>query len=205
MAKFYAPASPLVSFFDRNITAVCLLCLSLLTFVASWSPVIAVAAFDAKLTAAGQWWRPFSAWICQLNVTHWAINQWGLVVMIFLLPKQLSWLRVSGFVWVWFASSLLLLQSEYVAYVGLSGLLYGWLVLAAFYSPYYSNLLKAAFIGVLSFKVLLENGLLFGWSWRSEMLEAVLRAPVAHQSHLWGLVSGLAFIAVLSVLRLLRR
>ncbi|WP_165901865.1 rhomboid family intramembrane serine protease [Reinekea marinisedimentorum] len=205
MAKLLTPDTSILMFFKNNMAAVWLLCLSLLTLIASWSPVVAAGSFDASLTAAGQWWRPFSAWVCQLNFAHWAINQWGLVVMAFLLPKRLPWLKVMGFAWVWFAASLMLLQSEYAAYVGLSGLLYGWLVLAAYYSPYYSNLMKGAFIAVISVKVLLENGLLFGFLWQSDMLETLLNAPVAHQSHLWGLISGLVFIAAVQLLQLLRR
>jgi rhomboid family GlyGly-CTERM serine protease len=196
MANFCTINTSVRTLLSENSTAVWLVCLSLITLLASWAPIVEVGSYQAEATAGGQWWRPFSAWICQLNFNHWAINQWGLVVMLFFLPKRLPLIVLLALAWVWLASSVMLLGSSYDAYVGLSGLLYGWLVISAYYSPYYSGRLKAVFIAALAFKVFLENGIFFGFVWESQMLESVLRAPVAHLSHLWGLSSGLVFLSL---------
>lgn len=189
------------SFGRNNSSLLVLIGLSVFTLIGSLPLIASVAAFNADLYAQGEWWRPFSAWLCQLNFAHWAINQWGLVVMAILLPKKMTPNVVLGFFAVWLVSSLCLMSSDYQGYVGLSGLLYGWLVIAAVVSPYYSNAIKALFILMISGKVFLENGLLFGIHWHSELLENLLQSSVAHESHLWGLLSGLMFVSVLQVFR----
>lgn len=156
--------------------------------------------FDSDKLAAGQVWRPFTAWLVQANWVHWLLNQWGLVLMLILLPKQLSMLDVLGFVWVWLMSSIALWLSDYQYYVGLSGLLYGWLLISAACSPFYSRTMRVVFMVVLSIKVLSENGLMWvnvAPSW----VEQWIGIQVATDSHLWGLMAGALFIVVRSVVR----
>ena len=179
---------------------IALLLLSALSFIASFSAVVQWGFYHAELVVAGQWWRPFTAWFTQRDGLHWLINQWGVLVMLLLLPARLTRLQSLGFVVVWLYSSLCLLHSSYQAYVGLSGVLYGWLVLSAYYSPYYSRFVKAVFVAILLVKVLLENQFIFGLSWQSQTVTQLLQGPVAYRSHWWGISSGLAYLFLLALL-----
>jgi rhomboid family GlyGly-CTERM serine protease len=155
--------------------------------------------YSAESTAQGQWWRPFSAWVAQLNLRHWLLNQWGVLVMLVLLPKQIKWTETLGFAVIWVFCSIALWLSDYANYVGLSGLLYGWLIFAAVLSPFYSNTVKLIFIAALSVKVFAENGILSlpGSDWVGDYIGA----EVAHLSHLWGLLSGYVVIVIRLIVR----
>jgi len=177
-----------------------LLFLSVVTLLCTIPVVSQWLLFDAELVVAYQIWRPITGWLTQLNFQHWMLNQWGLVVMAFLLPKRLNLRDLSGYLWVWLVASIMLWQSEYSQYVGLSGLLYGWLVISAFLSPYYSFWVRTVFISVLSVKVLSENGWL-PFSSTSNWVGEFIQAEVAVESHLWGLLAGLAFIAIRLIFR----
>ena len=178
-------------------------CLALLTLIGAFAPINELLSYERSFFVQGQYWRPFTAWLTQLNIRHWMLNQWGVVVMVLLLPKSISRLDWAGFALVGLCSSLLLATSNYDNYVGLSGVLYGWLIFAALLSPFYSTSIKVVFIGCLSLKVLSENGYLPlpDSNWVGEFIQG----QVAHESHLWGLLSGyLALVLRLSALRFLR-
>ncbi len=173
-------------------TRIALLILTILTLIGTLSWPLDNLAFNAASLAEGQWWRPLSAWVTQLNFRHWVLNQWGVVVMAILLPEKLNRWQWGGFVVIWLFTSLALALSDYRTYVGLSGLLYGWLIWSAYLSPFYSWLVKVIFIGALSIKVFSEN------DWlplpQSDWVGDFIQANVAHESHLWGLLSGFAVI-----------
>ena len=173
-----------------------LLWLSFGTLLCSLPLLSEALQYDAAKTAMGQLWRPFTAWLVQLNLRHWLLNQWGLVVMGLLLPPRISLADGVGLVTVWLVASLTLWASDYGLYVGLSGLLYGWLVVLAAQSPYYSLPVRLVFIAAVSVKVCAENG----WvsmpmpssSWVGDFIEA----DIAYRAHLWGLLAGLGFSAL---------
>jgi rhomboid family GlyGly-CTERM serine protease len=159
--------------------------------LASMPIIQAWLAYDADAFAQGQWWRAFSSWVTQLNLRHWLLNQWGLLAMWLLLPASLKlkvWLGL-GFVWLF--ASVCLMLSNYDNYVGLSGLLYGWLVVCAVQSPFYERWVKWVFVLILSVKVISENLGLSGLeeNWVGEFISAT----VAHESHLWGWLGGVSF------------
>lgn len=168
--------------------------LSLLTLLGTWSPVIELFGYDMTAVHQGQLWRPLTAWWTQLNLQHWLLNQWGLIVLWLLWPVRLSWACLLGYGVVWWVSSLMLALSDYDSYVGLSGLLYGWLVIAAIHTPFYPPWVRATFLALLSGKVMAENFVpgLSSTDWVGELISA----RVAHESHLWGLLSGWGVIGV---------
>lgn len=176
-----------------------LVLLGLITLASSMDPLLGWFRYDADLANSGQWWRAVTAWVAQLNLQHWLLNQWGLIVMGLLLPERLSKSQLSGFVAIWLVSSVLLLRSDYSDYVGLSGLLYGWLIYAAVLSPFYSVSIRCVFIAVLSAKVLWEN--FMPTTDQSDWVGRFINAQVAHESHFWGWVSGVIVIAIWLVLQ----
>jgi rhomboid family GlyGly-CTERM serine protease len=173
-----------------------LLWLSLGTLLCTFSPVADWLLYDAEQTRAGQIWRPLSAWLVQLNLRHWLLNQWGLVVIALLLPQRWTVSDRLGLVFVWLVASLMLVWSDYALYVGLSGLLYGWLVVVAAQSPYYSARVRLIFIAALTVKVLAENGWLPLPLPSSSWVGDFIAADIAYRSHLWGLLAGLSFSAL---------
>ena len=194
--------------FSSQITEVriALLALSLLTLagIAPWS--LEHLAYRAEAFQNGQFWRPFTAWMTQLNWRHWLLNQWGVLIMLLLLPKQLRYWQWLGYAVMWLLTSWALADSDYSSYVGLSGVLYGWLIWSAYLSPYYAPWVKVVFIAALSIKVFSENGYLP--LPHSEWVADFIQSRVAHESHLWGLLSGFAVIVAAacgSLFQLMRR
>lgn len=199
---FACPSASIVAvltlFYPLTAVRLTLLVLAFMTLLASFDPFRSALFYDAAAVSAGQWWRPFTAWLAQLNGLHWLINQWGLVALWLLLPQRLPRSQVAGLIAIWLVTSLLLMYSSLDNYLGLSGVLYGWLLFAAWFSRFYSPAIRALFILLLSTKVLWENSPLVRGkpSWVGEWIDA----EVAVASHLWGWSAGvMALLAVLFV------
>lgn len=171
-----------------------LLALSLITLLGSMPWSVEQFGYDSQAISRGEVWRSLTAWLTQLNVRHWLLNQWGLIVLWILWPAHLPFKALWAYLWVWVLCSAALLLSDYGNYVGLSGLLYGWLVIGAVRSPHYPVWVQGIFLGILSGKVLLENLQPAGGS--SGWVGALIAADVAHESHLWGLLSGWVLIGL---------
>lgn len=163
--------------------------LAALTLLATTQPFYDALYFDAVQVSEGQWWRPLTAWLVQANVEHWLVNLWGLIVMAIVLPKRLTRHDGLAFMSIWLLSSLCLWLSDYQAYVGLSGVLYGLLFWSIARSPFYGSPIKLAVLAVIVAKVLIENSSLpwFKEAWLSQWIGS----EIAHESHAWGLGSGL--------------
>ncbi len=178
---------------DRS-TRIGLVVLSIVTFIGSLTLVSNLLMFDSLALSDGEVWRPFTAWFSQLNIRHWFLNQWGLVIMAILLPTRLPKIDLFGLILIWVSASLLLWFSNYTRYVGLSGVLYGLLVYSAAISPFYAKWIRVMFIVCLCIKVFGENGLIPSVS--SDWVAQFIQGEIAFESHLWGLLSGLIMIAL---------
>lgn len=169
-----------------------LLALSLLTLVGALAPLNSWLEFRRSDWLAGQLWRPLTAWMAQLNLMHWLVNQWGLILLALVLPPRLSRADVLALVWVWLFASLMLLFSSYWQYAGVSGLLYGWLVWAVIRSPYYPRWLRWVVALILTAKVVQEN---LPGDHGSELVSAWISGNIAVESHAWGLSAGWTALA----------
>ncbi len=170
-----------------SISAVCLL--------GSLAPMSDWLDYQRPAVAAGEVWRPFTAWVAQLNPSHWLVNQGGLMLLALLLPGHWQRQDTLAIAWVWLASSLWLALGPYAQYAGLSGLLYGWLCWGLWRSPHYSGLIRLAVALILVTKVVTEN-LSGPYAGGASGVAGFIRGDIAVQSHLAGLSAGL--IAVLS-------
>lgn len=166
-----------------------LIALALFCLLLTQSSIQDFFFFDAQLVADGQWWRPFSAWFTQLNFRHWLLNSWGIILMWLLLPKHLSRRLLLGFLFIWLGASGLLLRSDYSQYVGLSGLLYGWLLWSVYLSPHYAWQVKGLIALFLIVKVGYDQWLVFAAP--SSSLAQWLGSDIAYEAHAWGLVMAL--------------
>ncbi|MFG1496658.1 rhombosortase [Saccharospirillum sp. HFRX-1] len=170
-----------------------LLSLSLLTLVGALAPINDWLEFRRAPWLEGQLWRPLSAWMAQLNLMHWLVNQWGLILLALVMPPRTSRADVLAFIWVWLFASVMLVFSDYRQYAGLSGLLYGWLVWAVLCSPYYQAWLRWLVALVLTAKVVQEN---LPGDHGSELVGQWISANIAVESHAWGLLAGWIALAV---------
>ncbi|MBU2862684.1 rhombosortase [Reinekea forsetii] len=169
---------------------------SLIATLFSWSDLL---YYDAEKLAIGEYWRPFTAWIVQANISHWAINLWGLVIMGIVLPNQPGRTTFLAFAGVWIFASLCLMFSDYAAYVGLSGVLYGWLFWSIAMSPFYRPTLKVIVLGLISAKVVIENSPL-PWL-KDSAVSTWVGHDIAYESHLWGLLGGVMTLALYCLFR----
>jgi rhomboid family GlyGly-CTERM serine protease len=167
-----------------------LLAISAICFLGSLGPVSALLAYEHLLVATGDLWRPLTAWVAQLNPSHWLVNQGGLVLLALLLPGRWQRQDTLAFVWVWLLCSLWLALGPYARYAGLSGLIYGWLIWALWRSPHYHRLIRLTVAVVLVAKVVTEN-LAGPHGAGASGVSAFIRADIAVQSHLAGLLGGL--------------
>lgn len=172
---------------------IALFVIAVFCLIGSLPTISLVLEYQGSWIVEREYWRPMTAWIAQLNFKHWLMNMWGIGVMALLLPSRANTRDWLGLAVITLCASLLLLTSKYDQYVGLSGVLYGYLVWLAVISPFYSNSIKALFLVVLSSKVIVENGwipfapeFLVSEAW----VATFIQGTVAVESHLWGLMSG---------------
>ncbi|PTY36425.1 rhombosortase [Saccharospirillum sp. MSK14-1] len=179
-----------------------LLSLSLLTLLGAFAPLNDWLEYRQASWLNGQLWRPLTAWMAQLNLVHWLVNQWGLILLALVMPPRPTRTDIGVFVWVWLFASVMLLFSAYWQYAGLSGLLYGWLVWAVMRSPYYAPWLRWLVTLALTAKVAQEN--LFGEQ-GSAWVGQWISANIAVESHAWGLIAGWIALAVVWLWHRLQR
>lgn len=166
--------------------------------VFSFESFIETLRYDALLVEQGQYWRVVSAWFTHLNMNHWLANLGGLALLGLLLPAKASWRGVTGFSLVVFVCAWLLFKSDYQGYVGLSGVLYGWLLIAAYGSKAYPVWVRWVLAVVLVGKVSLEN---MAPSVLPSSVGDFIGGPVAVESHLWGVMAGLLVISLARIVR----
>ncbi|MEX1214324.1 rhombosortase [Saccharospirillum sp.] len=172
-----------------------LLSISVLCLLGSLAGVTDWLDYQRLAVAAGEVWRPLTAWVAQLNPSHWLVNQGGLVLLALLLPGRWQCQDTLAFGGVWLLCSIWLALGPYQQYAGLSGLLYGWLIWALWRSPHYSGLIRLAVAVVLVVKVITEN-LSGPYSGGASGVSMFIRGDIAVQSHLAGLVAGLLAVLV---------
>jgi len=182
---------------QHRVTLSCrvLLAISVLTLVGSLAGVSEWLDYQRLAVASGELWRPLTAWVAQLNPSHWLVNQGGLILLLLLMPGHWQRQDTRVFIWVWLACSLWLALGPYSQYAGLSGLLYGWLCWALWRSPYYHSGIRLGVALLLVVKVVIEN-LQGPYGVGASGVADFIRSDIAVQSHLAGLMAGLLAVLV---------
>lgn len=137
----------------------------------------------------GEWWRLYSAHLVHLNHWHMLMNLSGFLLCAWFFPDVYDrrllvlWLLVSPL-----ATSLLMLFLDHASgpYVGLSGILHGWLVLALLLGfrshPWLHSLVLVLIAGRLAWEQLP--------GYDTEYLRAWIDGRVYVNAHLYGALTG---------------
>ena len=105
-----------------------------LLFMVIGDPARELFRYEREAVLAGEVWRLFSAHLVHLGAGHTVLNLVALVLVFLLLGQEFTlaqWSWVTGCSVVLIAVGFVWLRPELQWYVGLSGLLHGWLVAGA--------------------------------------------------------------------------
>jgi len=147
-------------------------------------------AFNRQLIEQGEIWRLVTCHLSHLNTTHLLENLAGLLLISVLCGTQystLAWLGITLFSATLIGSALFLINTSVEWYLGLSGLLHGFLVVGSTMQLYRKESSAIAW-GVLlatALKVMYEQK--FGPVPGSEQ---VMGGTVIVDSHLYGAIAG---------------
>jgi rhomboid family GlyGly-CTERM serine protease len=152
--------------------------------------------YDRIAIADGEGWRLISGHIAHLGWSHFALNAAGLLLIFYLVGQRftnLEWLIVSAVVIVGIDLGFWLLEPQLFGYVGLSGLLHGYLAAGAIAGIRTGQIDYWLIIGFLVIKLGYEQiaGPLPG-------SESSTGGTVIVAAHLYGAIAGLLTGAVLS-------
>ncbi|WP_221796987.1 rhombosortase [Oceanobacter mangrovi] len=153
--------------------------------------------FDRNGLDHGQFWRLISANFTHLSFYHAAGNCGGLLLVAYLLGNSVRHLRVLlllGWCSLAVGAGLYWLAPDLRQYVGLSGVLHGLLVVAPFWSQFYSRRFAWLFAAAISLKVLWEQS-----PWYDDMaMFGLIGGRVETRAHLFGLLAGGAAVLLVA-------
>lgn len=146
-------------------------------------------AYNRDAVLAGQWWRLISCHFVYLNVNHFLLDGGGFLLITYIFRDLLT----ARLLWLWLAMSAplcglaLLLDPTLTGYVGLSGILHGWLVIALLLGCRQMPLLHATALLVVAAKLIYEQSSFYDTNY----LHNLIGAPVYPAAHLYGALIGL--------------
>ncbi len=145
--------------------------------------------FDIVLQESGQWWRLITANLVHTNLYHWLLNSSGLLLIWWIFHgqlKPLSWLLLLLILAPAHLALLYWIAPDLKIYVGLSGLLHGWLAAAAIFDArghfWVGYILIIGLIGKVAWEFF------YG---ASAQVSQLIEARVATEAHLSGLIIGI--------------
>lgn len=140
-----------------------------------------------------EYWRLVTAHLVHLNFNHMVLNSVGLLLVIICCGSKLGGYRGLLFFLtssLFISIGLLIISPELYRYVGLSGVLHGFLILALWVSPYYSSTVKYVFIAVIIGKVVWEQTPFYS----DAEIKTVIEGNVIVNAHLLGAIAGVISI-----------
>jgi len=179
------------SFIQRLVQNSPLWVLLLVTGVLAYlgDPARELFRYHVEMQNNGEWWRLWTANLVHTNVFHWLLNSTGLILIWWIFHGQLKPLSWSLLLFILAPAHLALLYwlaPELRWYVGLSGLLHGWLATAAIFDVrgdfWVGYLLLAGLIAKVSWEMI------YG---ASAQVTELIHAHVATEAHLAGVIVGI--------------
>lgn len=151
--------------------------------------------FDRELIDQGQVWRLLTCHFVHLSNVHAFNNFLGLMLFAYIAGPYLNnWLGLGLIVWslLWVGLGLYVYADYLELYVGLSGVLHGWLIVGPFISTYYQRWLAVAFACVIVAKTIWEQT-----PWYDDMaLAETIGGRVETNAHMFGTLSGITFLLI---------
>ncbi len=169
--------------------AVLLLGAAILAFAVPGDGLTGGLRFEREAIAGGQLWRLASAHFVHLGMSHAVLNVVGLLLIAWLVGKEYTvrqWLFVSAITIATIDAGLWWLLPELEWYVGLSGVLHGWLAAGVVVQVGRRRPDGLLLAGLLTGKLVFEA--LFGALPGSAETAG---GPVVTEAHLYGAVGGL--------------
>lgn len=160
-----------------------------LLFLTIGDPARELLQYDREAVLAGEIWRLLTAHLVHLGASHTALNLFALILVFGLLGREFTlgqWAWVSGFAVATIAIGFVWLRPELQWYVGLSGVLHGWLAAGAT-----QRLSRGHKDGLILLAAVLLKGFyeqLVGPLPGSELASG---GPVVVDAHWFGIVGGL--------------
>lgn len=167
-----------------------------LSAAAPW--VNAPLQFSSALIEQGQWWRLYTAHFVHLNLHHGLMNVLGFWACCYFFhdvyrwPHFLVWLLVGP--WV-VGLAMWWLDASIPHYVGLSGLLYGWLMLAIVAGFFTQPLLHALGFVVLAGRLVWEQTPNYNVDYLLNSIGGVVYVNAHLYGGLFGLILGVIMLS----------
>ncbi|WP_111657229.1 rhombosortase [Isoalcanivorax indicus] len=145
--------------------------------------------YEGEAILGGQLWRLWSAHLVHLNLWHLAMNLGGFVLCAYFFPdvysreRFLAWLVFSP---LFISLVMLVVDQTPGTYVGLSGALHGWLVMALLLGFRQHPWIHALVLALLAGRLIYEQ--LPGYD--VNYLQGWIDGSVYVNAHLYGAVSG---------------
>lgn len=155
--------------------------------------------YDREAVLDGQLWRLLTCHFVHLNLNHFLLDDAGFLLVWWIFRDVLT----RRLLWWWLAVStpvcglVLLADSSLYGYVGLSGILHGWLVIALVAGWRTSPLLHGGMLTALVAKLLYEQTPFYN----AHYLDHLINGYVYPLAHLEGALTGLCIALVLCLCR----
>lgn len=166
-----------------------------LLFMAIGDPARVLLQYDREAVLAGEIWRLLTAHLVHLGPGHTALNLAALILVFWLLGGEFTlgqWAWVSGFTVAMIALGFVWLRPELQWYVGLSGVLHGWLAAGATQRLRHGHKDGLILLGAVLLKGFYEQ--LAGPLPGSELVSG---GAVVVDAHWFGIVGGLIGVSSL--------
>ena len=172
---------------------------TVLYFSPSWSESL---EFNRFLIDQGQWWRLFSGQLVHFGPWHWWLDYAAVLLAAALSPIGFTWRGLCQIVLSFtMVAAVLWWFTEITHYRGISGVVYGWLLLAAWRCVWLDRFRKLLFSFVLGGKVLYDMLTETGWQPTAQWLDA----QIAYEAHFAGLLSAFLILGYYFLLSLFRQ
>jgi rhomboid family GlyGly-CTERM serine protease len=149
-------------------------------------------SWQRRLIEQGEYWRLWSGHWQHLTWAHWAMNQVGLLLMLWLFPILRGIRLLVAFVVSGLVISVGLMFTDLYGYVGMSGVLYCFMFYGCIMDRGYPLHIKVIMLTVVSSKMVIEQF----WPEVNATTSAQIGGEVAIDAHVLGSLSGV-FLAML--------